>query len=375
MQDSIDLTRRWVDVLAAEIGIRFAGTENDGRAADFVEAEFRQLFPEVIRHEFRFLGWRPLGEGVLEIEGESFPTCLGTGCPSTPEEGFSGKLCPFGASRTYGLWEEGGRGPSAHIMAYTGPGGKAIPLLWTPHASIAAGVVGAEMQELLARAAQDEYRVRFTCRTEYIPGARSWNIEGIIPGDPDRWVVVVAHFDTQHTTPGANDNTASLACLPAMAQRLLAQPRSGRPTLRFLASGGEEVGLRGSRSYVRDQRWIGDDQKIALALNFDSLTWGDTLQIRHSDNTESLLSIFDEVRESIRFSAYSGECTRAPLELDGQVDSIPFLHAGIPTINVNTEGDATTSALWHTPEDRADRVPWPRVDDAIALFHEFIDRI
>jgi hypothetical protein len=77
---------------------------------------------------------------------------------------------------------------------------------------------------------------------------------------------------------------------------------------------------------------------------------------------------------SQRLSSYSGESEIAPLGLGGGVDSAPFHHAGLPTLNINTRGDAETVALWHTPEDTEDRVPWPRIDDAIALFSEFLDK-
>ena len=86
MSDNLTLARRWVHILSSEIGVRLAGTENDRRAADFIEAEFRAMFPDVIRHEYRFLGWKPIREGVLRIGAETYSTRLGISGPSTPEE-------------------------------------------------------------------------------------------------------------------------------------------------------------------------------------------------------------------------------------------------------------------------------------------------
>jgi len=371
-RESTDLIRRWVHTLAGEIGIRLAGTENERRAADFIAGEFGRIFPEVRRHEYRFLAWCPGRGGTLEIDGETFPTCLGIACPSTPEEGVMGRLRPIGSS-TYGVWEEGAAGPSAHITAYTGLGGRAIPLLWHPYASIPAGIVGSDMQDRLRAVAQADRKVTFTCRTEFFPGTPSWNIEGILPGDPERHVVVVGHYDTVYTSPGANDNAASAACLPALGQLLRQTPRRGRPTLHFLATGGEEIDLQGARCYVRDLVWQGEDGKAVLALNFDSLTWGDAVKVGVAASAEDLLPVLDEAFEATRFSTYCGEYEREGLY--GGVDSAPFHHAGIPTININTAGDAETAALWHTPGDTEDRVPWPRVDDGIALFCEFLARI
>jgi len=372
MQDTSALTRRWVHVLASEIGIRWAGTEGDRRAAAFIEGEFERIFPEVRRHEYGFLGWDPGDEGELVMRGECIPARLGIACPPTAETGITGVLKRMGPS-VYGLWEHGADGPSAHLMAYAGPGGQAIPLLWHPYASIPAGIVGADLGERLASAASEEEPVSFACRSRLLPGSRTWNIEGILPGDPHRHVVVIAHYDTVYSSPGANDNGASCACLPALGQELGAAPRGNRPTLHFLATGGEEIDLQGARCYVRDLQWRGEVGEAVLALNFDSLTWGDVVKVGVSDNAESYLATLQESLDAVDLSAYEPICER--VGLGEGVDSGIFDRAGIPTVNINTSGDAETTCLWHTPEDTEDRVPWARVDDGVALFVEFLSRI
>lgn len=364
--------RRWVHILADEIGIRLAGSAGERRAADFIEGEFGRIFPEVRRHEYRFLGWRPGDEGVLEIDGEIHVTRLGIACPSTPEGGVSGRLRSMGSS-LYGIWEEGADGPAAHIMAYSGHSECAIPLLWHPYASIPAGIVGGAMRDRLQAAEESGEKVIFTCRTEFLSGSPSWNIEGIIPGDPHRHVIVVAHYDTVYVSPGANDNAASAACLPALGQLLMETPGGNRPTLHFLATGGEEIDLQGARCYVRDLVWRGEGGQVVLALNFDSLTWGNQVKVGVAPPAEAMLPILDEAFAAVQLSVYHESYEREGLY--GGVDSAPFHQAGLPTLNINTAGDAETTALWHTPEDTEDRVVWPRVDDGIALFGEFLARL
>lgn len=368
-----ELVHRWVHVLSGEIGIRFAGTAGERRAADFIESEFGRIFPEVKRHEYRFLGWRPIDEGRLEIDGDVLPTCLGISCPATPEEGVTGQLRSIGSS-TYGIWEEGAAGPSAHIMAYTaGLGGDAIPLLWSPYGSMPAGIVGRDMEEPFQTVAQAGGEVTFTCRTEFSPGALSWNIEGVLPGDPGRHIVVVGHYDTVYVSPGANDNAASAACLPALGKWLRGQERAGKPTLHFLATGGEEIDLQGARCYVRDLVWRGEADAVVLALNFDSLTWGDTVKVGASGSAERMLPELDEAFAATRFSTYWERYQREGIPAG--VDAAIFHRAGVPTININTSGDEETSALWHTAEDTEERVPWARVEDGVALFGEFLARV
>lgn len=368
------IPRRWVQALSGGIGPRRSGSQADARAAQFVEDEFGRLFPQVERRQYRFLGWRPGREGQLTLDGERLPTRVGIGCPPTCPEGVAGVLRRCGVSDTFGLWEPGRGGPSAHLLAYTGPGGQAIPLLWSPCGAIPAGIVGADLASRLAQAAAAGAPVRFACDTALDPGAVSWNIEGILPGDPQRWVFVVGHYDTVYPSPGANDNTASTACLPAIAACLRGVWGPPRPTLRFLATGGEEIDLQGARARVRDLEWSGDAAKVVLVLNFDSLTWGDDLALSVRGAEAALPSVVEAIGAA-RFGSYSGAHRVTPLSPAGGVDSVPFANAGLPTLNVNTEGDAATTALWHTPQDTPERVPWGRVDDAVALFADVLLRL
>lgn len=372
MSEHSDTLRRITEGLARDIGIRRAGGDADRRAVDLLEAEFGKVCPEVVRHEYRFLGWDPGDEGQLTLGGETLRTRLGIACPPTPEEGLSGVLESLGGS-VYGLREPGRGSPSAHLMAYRGPGGKAIPLLWRPFGAIPAGIVSAADEARLAIAARDRQPVTFVCRPRLEPGAVSWNVEGILPGDPERHIIVAAHYDTVYASPGANDNAASCACLPAMAARLAATSRGSRPTLRFLATGAEEIDLQGARCYVRDLVWRGDAAKVHLSVNFDSLTWGNGLRIGASPGAEAFLPVFEEALAAAEVSAYDGTWER--VDLGEGVDSAIFHGAGLPALNANTAGDPHTVALWHTPEDTVDGVPWERAADGVKVFAGLLERL
>lgn len=125
---------------------------------------------------------------------------------------------------------------------------------------------------------------------------------------------------------------------------------------------------------MQELGWSGDAGRVALVLNFDSLTWGDDLALSVR-GAEAALPTLVAAIGAARFCSYSGAHRVAPLSPAGGVDSVPFANAGLPTIDVNTEGDATTTALWHTPQDTPERVPWGRVDDAVALFTDVLLRL
>ena len=87
-------------------------------------------------------------------------------------------------------------------------------------------------------------------------------------GDPNRVVVVGAHLDSVIAGPGSNDNGSGSATILEIAENFAAQAREARNKVRFIWFGAEELGLLGSRHYVRN---LSADQQaqIELMLNFD----------------------------------------------------------------------------------------------------------
>jgi hypothetical protein len=93
------------------------------------------------------------------------------------------------------------------------------------------------------------------------------NIVGRLPGrDPSRAVLLVAHYDSVPTAPGAADDGSGVAALLETARAL----RSGPPPrndIIFLFTDGEERGLLGSQAFLRDDPWA---YAAGVVLNFDS---------------------------------------------------------------------------------------------------------
>jgi Tol biopolymer transport system component len=104
-----------------------------------------------------------------------------------------------------------------------------------------------------------------------IRGTKTMNVIARLPGteNPDRLVVLGAHFDSVQPSPGADDNSSSVVVNLETA-RLLA----GRPlpcTVVFVFFTGEEVGELGSREFIRiaqANKW-----DIVAALNNDMIGW------------------------------------------------------------------------------------------------------
>lgn len=94
------------------------------------------------------------------------------------------------------------------------------------------------------------------------------NVIGTLPGRRGAYVVVCGHFDSANQNcPGADDNGSGTAAVMEMA-RLLSNYNFDY-TIKFIAFGGEEQGLKGSALYV--QQHPGDS--IRAVLNMDMIMW------------------------------------------------------------------------------------------------------
>lgn len=82
----------------------------------------------------------------------------------------------------------------------------------------------------------------------------AYNTVAEIPGTDlaDQVVMVGAHLDTWHSSPGASDNAAGVAVAMEAVRLLRAAGLRPRRTLRIGLWSGEEQGLQGSRAYVRE---------------------------------------------------------------------------------------------------------------------------
>ena len=90
--------------------------------------------------------------------------------------------------------------------------------------------------------------------------------EGNIPQDVPM-LLVGAHYDAVHGSPGADDNGTGVAALLVMAEAFAAQP--SRPPMRIVAFDGEESGCLGSR--VHAELMAEDGLSIKLMLSLEML--------------------------------------------------------------------------------------------------------
>jgi hypothetical protein len=169
-----------------------------------------------------------------------------------------------------------------------------------------------------------------------VPGGLR-NVIGTVPGrDPDRVVVVGAHYDTKDIDGfvGANDGASGTAVMRQLARTI--RPRSVRPTLVFIAFDGEESprgtpderfeqeGLRGSKVAARRYRTA----EAMILLDFV----GDReLSIPREGNSDDAL--WARLRSSAR---RVGTLRNFPARTAGGVldDHTPFIQQGVPAVDL-----------------------------------------
>lgn len=230
-------------------------------------------------------------------------------------------------------------------------------VLTFPGVSVAAAD-GARLTERLGRE-----RLALTVRHggEYVE-ARTANVVATVPGRTAERVVVGAHYDAQHASPGASDNATGLAALLAIA-RLWARRPAPRRTLELVAFAGEEPACWGSNHHVR----LGG-AGIHAMVNLDAL--GPPL-----DATRTIVAtpgIADLARAAAAATGWHAEAT---VDAAGfpYADHAPFVDAGI---------DACWLWRWppphpyyHTVGDTPEHVDPVRLAEDVAAAAAVIERL
>jgi hypothetical protein len=373
------IDRAWGDLrrLADEIGPRVAGTEGERLAADAIEAAFAERGIEVTRHEFRWVGWEPIGTPRVEV-------CLGDGSrrqvrtaamsytDSTPERGVHGALNPAGVCELvpgllewprYAVEQDGV--PVAFIAVV--PGGRARPfprperqLLLEPIV-----IVGDDEFAAIADRCQraEAVEATVTSQGQYVPGNASANVIAELPGESPETIVISGHYDTVAGTPGAGDNASGVAGCLALAEHYTG--RTLPKSLRFIAWGAHEFGLLGSQAYAQDLAQRGRLQSITAAVALDILSDGDRLGIWVGD--EALAAEVAALQTSFppEFAVEVSPRGR------GETDSWSFAERGIDSMMFLT----LPYAHFHLPEDTVENNSRELFGFSIQVAHRMIEHL
>jgi len=119
---------------------------------------------------------------------------------------------------------------------------------------------GAAVRTLIERAARRTVRVKVRLDVAMVPGLKTSNVWGDIPGSTDENVLIVAHRDGFFD--GASDNASGMATAVGLTEYFAKIPQANRGrTIRIAGTPGHHNNLNGSIGV----RWMADNRQTVLA--------------------------------------------------------------------------------------------------------------
>lgn len=385
-------------VLCDEFGSRFAGTEGERQAAEFMKSKLEEYgLSNVHTEPVEYTGWRR-GQVQFEIVSpvqrpipcitlpHSPPANLqgvvidmGDGAPDDFDERaqeIKGKIVltnsnvrPKDSDRWIHRNEKLGHslmaGATGFIFVnhYPGYGPATGGIGHGDQPSLIPGIAvskedGAYIQRLIER--KGEVQVRLTSSDQIEPMV-SWNVVGELPGQkgPEQVVMLGCHYDGHDISQGAADPASGTVAVMEAA-RVLAKYADELPyTVRFVLWGVEEIGLLGSADYVR--RHQDELDNVRFYLNMDMAG-----AIEHKG---IILNEWPELEPL--FQAWRREMALefgVEQSVSAHSDHYPFLKAGVPTGAIGRVGPkASGRGYGHTMYDTLDKVNLTGLREASVL--------
>jgi Zn-dependent M28 family amino/carboxypeptidase len=229
----------------------------------------------------------------------------------------------------------------------------------TPDDAPTSVILAAEHYNMVVRLLESGAPVRLAVevRTRYEDnGGSDHNVIAEIPGTDlaDEVVLLGAHLDSWHSSPGATDNADGVTAVMEAARilrRIGAQPRR---TIRFALWGAEEQGLIGAQAYAR-QHYAGDEnrgarERLYVYFNDDPGT-GPTYGFYLEENA-AVKPTFDAWLAPLRDLGIR----RNVIDRIGSTDHLAFTRLGLTAFNTLKDYVDYDVRTHHTNTDFYERV-------------------
>lgn len=400
--------------MADEIGSRFAGTESEKKAQDYIVGKLIEYGYDNARAEpFTYFGWKrgPVTLEMLEpcyrelqaialamspggeVEGEVVN--LGTGSPEEFEavdpEDVKGKivLCSSATSPTgervhrrtkYGYAVE--YGAVGFIFMNHNPGqlqptGSLRPA-YKMGGEIPGVGVSLETGSTMLRLAEGKtLKVRIEDESTVVPESVSANIVAELLGSSKKneWIVVGGHYDGHDIAQGAMDNLSGTVVTMELARALKRFEGRFKRSMRFICFACEEIGVTGATNYVDQHK---DEMKdIAIMVNLELGGLANKDGTKHAAFTvyqpPELKKALEEFSDEIGYPMSVSTGTSAAS------DHWPFYMRGVPAIYLHAEPSPQLLVVgrgWgHTTADTMDKVDPRNLQEGAMVLARLILRL
>ena len=385
-------------ILCDDFGSRFGGTKSERQAVEFFKTKMEEYGLQNIQLEpVEYTGWTR-GEARLEIispiqktipcislphsppaELEGVIKDMGDGSPDDFDEQASeikdkivmttSVVSPKGAKRWIHRSEKYGRsliagatgfifvnhyagyGPATGDIGHNGEG-------LIPGISICKED-GAFIQRLMKR--KGEVKIRMTT-TDHCEDMISWNVVGDLLGrkDPDHMVILGCHYDGHDISQGAGDPASGTVAVLEAGRVLAKYAPNLRCTIRFALWGVEEIGLLGSRKYVKAH--AEELSNIRFYLNMDAAGTSSNNRDMVLQEWPDLAPLFERWREEMALDFALGQLVTA------YSDHFPFFLEGVPTgCMQSAERSLAGRGYGHSQFDTVDKVDLRSLREASVL--------
>ena len=400
-----------------EFGSRFAGTEGEKKAVDFMADRLKAYGLTNVKPEpFQFTGWFR-GTAKMEMVKPFFHElpCISLALsPSTPEGGIEAGVVDVGSGKKIEYEKKKNGIQGKYVVCSTEPfdgegnwghrrtrygfavlNGAAgfifmqhLPGQLPQTGSLRPGYrmtgeipgVGVSLETgsfILRQLKQGDIRIRMNLKNEIKPNSTGYNLIGEIPGSkyPEELILVGAHFDGHDIAQGAADDASGAVVVMDVARAMIPFQRLFKRTVRFILFGAEELGVTGSTCYLDHHRE--EIPRMTLMINCDGA--GRVGRSRFAVyGPSSMAQYFEKISNEINYPM----TITSPL--GAASDHWPFFMAGIPAVGFATgPSDSLTAAasaaqgrgFGHTSADTVDKVDPRGLKESSMVLAQFLLRI
>ncbi|MFC1640112.1 M28 family peptidase [Gemmatimonadota bacterium] len=386
----IELAMTHTAFLSERIGPRVVSTPQEREAADYIAAELKSYGYEVEIQEFprstvhAYLTMETPQTQVLDIRVGGLDEVSPADYPLlTPEGGISAQViyCGHGEAGAFPAEVSGqialvtrSDEEPADVLSRASQAGAVAVLLhntdWQRYrvrvaqADIPFATMNAEAAEVLR--GPSEVTVNFqvnryeTSQNVIATRTPTDHTDGSQP-----IIVFSGHYDSVPMSPGANDNASGTAGVLELA-RLYADVPLG-VEVRFLACGGEEGGLVGSRYYVA-QLSEAERERVVANFNMDMLATAGPEQTTLFVNTLDGDNLVAQAALAAADTLGYADQLNAPYQR-GASDHVAFADSGIAAANfIWRELETIALEPWyHHPHDKMENVSADRMRTALEI--------
>jgi hypothetical protein len=163
-----------------------------------------------------------------------------------------------------------------------------------------------------------------------------------------RAVLLVAHYDSVSTGPGANDDGTGVATLLETARALHASGEQLKKDIIFLFTDSEETGLMGARAFLAEHPWT---KEVEIVLNFEARgKGGPVIMFETSPQNGALIRALAKATSYPLANSFSYEIYK---RLPNDTDMTVFKAAGLAGMNFGYINGLTH---YHTQLDNVENV-------------------